>query len=100
MAETKTQKINNYVDILFKITTPLGLLLLLFLNSQYVTRPEFDKISKAVNKMSVSIELIVERSKENERQNSSLSDHEGRIRNLEEEVNRFSGRIGSLNADL
>jgi hypothetical protein len=67
--------------------TPFGIVLLLVLQSQFVSRKEFtdsyDKMDIRVQKIEIALVQLVEQNKINDRQDVIALDHEKRIRDLE-----------------
>ena len=85
-----TEQQKNIFDSISKwgdFVTPFGIVLLLILQAQFVSRKEF---SETTEKMGIRVEAIekilvqmAEANKVNDRQDVQLSDHERRIRDLE-----------------
>jgi hypothetical protein len=85
--KTKAEKLNALTDLIFKIGTPLGLGCLFFLKSQFVTTEEFKAYmtlrDERINKIEMTLAVMAEQNRTNTRQDEVLSDHEKRIRLLE-----------------
>lgn len=77
----------NLLEFAAKWATPLGVVILLLLQGQFVSRKEFseasDKLSSRVENIEKVLVQMVEAAKINDRQDTLLSDHERRIRELE-----------------
>ncbi len=89
MTDPTTRK-QSWLDIGGKVgavITPLGVLVLLLLQSQFESRKDYIDDSAKLNGRVESIEKILvqmaEASKINDRQESELADHENRLRSLE-----------------
>jgi hypothetical protein len=81
------ENLNKTVDTAAKLAAPVGVVIMLWLQSQFVTRVEF---SKAYDKTDIRLTKIeevlirMEASAEVDRRHDNiLADHEGRIRLLE-----------------
>lgn len=85
--KTGIQKAYVLVDIFFKISTPLALAALFFLKSQFVTKEQYEKDrvfqQEQMHQIQVTLKLMAEQNRVNDRQDTVLADHEQRIRNLE-----------------
>jgi hypothetical protein len=79
--------LNKGVDIAAKLAAPIGVCIMLWLQSQFVTRVEFSKAYEKTDSRLTKIEEVLirmEASAEVDRRHDNiLSDHEGRVRNLE-----------------
>ena len=85
-----TNEAQNKIDTLSKwgsIITPVGVAVVLLLQTQFVSRKEFsdasDKLSDRVATIEKVLVQMAEAAKQNDRQDIELSDHEKRIRDLE-----------------
>jgi hypothetical protein len=82
-----TDNAHNLVDIALKVATPLGVCALLVLQTQFVSRQEFVDASVKLSARVETIERVLVRmeasAETDRRHDSALSDHEGRLRNLE-----------------
>lgn len=83
MSEAQRQKVGWWVDLAFKLGTPLALLALFFLKSEFVTRDDFAVLADRLSKSETAILLISKENEINLRQDVRLDDHEQRIRVLE-----------------
>lgn len=71
-------------DILFKVGTPVALLLVAWMGSKFASKAEVDSLRTDVNKIEKVIAVMVETNRINERQDESIADHEERLRKLEQ----------------
>jgi hypothetical protein len=75
------------LDLLVKLATPIGVIIMLVLQSQFVTRAEFLRTTENTDTRLAKIEAVLIRMEANaetdKRHDSILSDHEARIRTLE-----------------
>jgi hypothetical protein len=85
-----TNESQNKIDALAKwgsIVTPIGVGIVLLLQTQFVSRKEFSDASDKLGDRVATIEKVLvqmaEAAKQNDRQDISLADHERRIRALE-----------------
>ena len=72
-----------FFDIMFKIGTPLGLLLVAWMGSQFATKAEVDALQGKVSEIEKVLAVMVESNRVNDRQDEDIDDHEKRIRELE-----------------
>ena len=67
--------------------TPLGIIMVLVFQAQFVSRNEFtlasEKMDGRVQKMELALVQLVEQNKVNDRQDIQIIDHEKRLRDLE-----------------
>ena len=79
--------IDKILEISAKIAVPIGVVIMLWLQTQFVTRVEFTRLNEKTDTRLSKIEEVLIRmeasAEVNKRQDNLLSDHEGRIRNLE-----------------
>lgn len=76
-------KVHAFFDIMFKIGTPLGLVLVAWMGSQFATKSEVDEIQGKVSEIEKVLAVMVESNRVNDRQDDDIDDHESRIRKLE-----------------
>jgi hypothetical protein len=74
---------DRWLSIAGRIVTPLGVLALLWLNTQYATKSELRQVQDDLRGVETAIKLLIEQNKVNDRQDSVLIDHENRLRELE-----------------
>ena len=77
-------KVHAFFDIMFKIGTPLGLLLVAWMGSQFATKSEVADLKGKVSEIEKVLAVMVETNRVNERQDQTIADHEDRIRKLED----------------
>jgi len=69
------------------IITPIGVILILLLQTQFVGRKEFqdtsERLDSRVQKMEIALVQLVEQNKVNDRQDLQIVDHERRLREME-----------------
>ena len=84
--ETKKQLLRNF-DFAAKIAAFIGPFALgaalLWLNANFVSRAEFEKMSERLSKVETAIVLLIEQQKSVDREARRIDDHEQRIRALE-----------------
>ena len=76
-------KTHAFLDIVFKIGTPLGLLLVAWMGSQFATKTEVGELKGKVSEIEKVLAVMVESNRVNDRQDKDILDHEDRIRKLE-----------------
>ena len=83
---------NKTLDIGLKLSAPVGVVIMLYLQTQFVTRPEFQRASERADARLTKIEEVLIRMESaaevDRRHDSILTDHEGRIRALEKGIAR------------
>lgn len=81
------QKISDSIDLFGKVLTPLGIVAILFLNTQYVTRKEYvegaEKLSGRVQKIEEVLIRMEANYETDKRHDNQLADHETRLRVIE-----------------
>ena len=79
--------INKTVDLAAKLAAPIGVVIMLWLQTQFVTRVEFLKIQERTDARLTKIEEVLIRmesaSEVDRRHDNTLADHESRLRSLE-----------------
>lgn len=79
--------LNKTIDTAAKLAAPIGVIIMLWLQSQFVTRVEFSKSYDKTDARLTKIEEVLIRMESaaevDRRHDSILTDHEGRIRLLE-----------------
>jgi len=87
MTEETRHNFAEHISKFGTIITPVGICLLLLLQTQFVSRKEFsdtsEKLDSRVQKIEIALVQLVEQNKVNDRQDVEISDHEHRIRELE-----------------
>jgi len=87
MTSETRHSIAEHVGKFGTIITPVGVCVLLLLQTQFVSRKEFgevvDKLGGRVESIEKVLVQMAEANKVNDRQDLELSDHERRIRELE-----------------
>ena len=82
-----TERLNTLIDVLVKLATPLGVVIMLYLQSQFVTRQEFVAASEKLDLRIQKIEEVLIRMEAREEVDSlhskQIADHEQRLRTLE-----------------
>lgn len=81
------EQFTKALDIASRWVTPAGIILILVLQSQFVSRAEFENASQKLSGRVEKIEAVLIRMEANaetdKRHDTLLADHEGRIRALE-----------------
>ena len=80
---TPITRVHGFFDIMFKIGTPLGLVLVAWMGSQFATKSEVDDLKGKVSEIEKVLAVMVETNRVNDRQDEDIADHERRIRALE-----------------
>lgn len=87
MKNMNLEIIDKALEISAKIAVPIGVVIMLWLQTQFVTRVEFTRLNEKTDTRLSKIEEVLIRmeasAEVNRRQDHLLSDHEGRIRTLE-----------------
>lgn len=81
-AETKG-KITVWIDLAYKAAWPVAVLLIYLLKSEFVTQRDFKNLTDRQTQTETTLKLMAEQNRVNDRQDSTLLDHEQRIRALE-----------------
>lgn len=78
---------SRLLDTIAKFATPIGVVIMLILQSQFVTRAEFQKSLELTDGRLAKIEQVLIRmesgAETDKRHDATIADHEGRIRTLE-----------------
>lgn len=77
------ENLNKSLDIGLKLSAPIGVAVMLYLQTQFVTRPEFAKAYERTDARLSKIEELLIRM---ERHDKILADHEDRIRLVERTI--------------
>jgi len=84
------EHINKSLDVGLKLATPVGVVIMLWLQSQFVTRAEFFNSSERVDIRLSKIETVLIRmeagAEADRRHDALLADHENRIRIIERTI--------------
>jgi len=85
MNTEKTSLAKSYVvvDIIYKAGTPIALAALFFLKSQFVTKDQYEKNATRITEIETTLRIMAEQHHVNDRQDTTILDHESRIRKLE-----------------
>lgn len=82
-----TERLNALIDVLVKLATPAGVVIMLYLQSQFVTRQEFVTASEKLDLRIQKIEEVLIRMEMRDEVDSlhskQIADHEQRLRSLE-----------------
>lgn len=78
---------SSRLDTIVKLATPVGVIAMLILQSQFVTRSEFAKSLELTDARLAKIETVLIRmesgAETDKRHDATIADHENRIRTLE-----------------
>lgn len=77
------ENINKTLDVALKLSAPIGVAEMLYLQTQFVTRPEFLKAYERTDVRLTKIEELLIRM---ERHDKVLADHEDRLRIVERTI--------------
>jgi hypothetical protein len=77
------ENINKTLDVALKLSAPIGVAVMLYLQTQFVTRPEFLKAYERTDVRLTKIEELLIRM---ERHDKVLADHEDRLRIVERTI--------------
>jgi hypothetical protein len=82
-----SESVAKTLDLASRWVTPIGILVVILLQSQFVSRSEFEGASEKLSGRVEKIEAVLIRMEANaetdKRHDNLLADHEGRIRGLE-----------------
>jgi hypothetical protein len=82
-----SESVAKALDLASRWVTPIGILVVILLQSQFVSRSEFESASEKLSGRVEKIEAVLIRMEANaetdKRHDNLLADHEGRIRGLE-----------------
>ena len=82
-----SESVAKALDMASRWVTPIGILVVILLQSQFVSRSEFESASEKLSGRVEKIEAVLIRMEANaetdKRHDNLLADHEGRIRGLE-----------------
>lgn len=84
MSNDTKATLNFWIDLLFKLGTPIGLAALFFLKGTFASHDEVAAVGDRVSRIETAIQVMVVQNKVNDRQDDQLRDHEGRIRAAEQ----------------
>jgi hypothetical protein len=78
---------DKYLDLAFKAAVPVGVVIMLMLQANFVTRSEFlvlsDKMSDRISKIEQVLIRMEATAETDRRQDTLLADHENRLRAIE-----------------
>lgn len=81
---------HRYIDLALKVATPVGVFILLLLQTQFVSRTDFTDQVRSIQGRMEKVETLLIRmeagSETDTRHQKSLEDHEERIRFLEKKA--------------
>lgn len=83
MNESQRETLGRWTDLIFKVGTPLGFVALFYLKSTFATHDEVLAVGARLDRMEITLTVMIEQSKTNERQDKRLDDFETRIRAME-----------------
>jgi hypothetical protein len=82
-----SESVAKALDLASRWVTPIGILVVILLQSQFVSRSEFEGASEKLSGRVEKIEAVLIRMEANaetdKRHDNLIADHEGRIRGLE-----------------
>ena len=84
MSNDTKAALSYWVDLTFKIGTPIGLVALFFLKGTFATHDEVATVADRVGRIETAMQVMVVQNQVNNRQDEQLRDHEGRIRTVEQ----------------
>jgi hypothetical protein len=79
----KIEDVNKGIDIVAKLAAPIGVMIMIWLQSQFVTRVEFQKIDDRISKIEQVLIRMEANAEVDKRHDIILADHEQRIRGVE-----------------
>jgi hypothetical protein len=79
----KIEDVNKTIDIVAKLAAPIGVIIMIWLQSQFVTRVEFQKIDDRISKIEQVLIRMEANAEVDKRHDIILADHELRIRGVE-----------------
>ena len=79
----KIEDINKGIDVVAKLAAPIGVIIMIWLQSQFVTRVEFQKIDERISKIEQVLIRMEANAEVDKRHDIILADHEQRIRGIE-----------------
>lgn len=79
----KIEDINKGIDVVAKLAAPIGVIIMIWLQSQFVTRVEFQKIDDRISKIEQVLIRMEANAEADKRHEIVLADHEQRIRGIE-----------------
>jgi hypothetical protein len=83
MTVPQRETLSRWVDLIFKVGTPLGFAALFYLKGTFATHESVAKVADRIANVETALTLIIEQNKTNERQDKRIDDHETRLRALE-----------------
>lgn len=83
MSNDTKNSINWWIDIIWKLSVPLGLAAAFWLKATFATSEDVQVISARLTKSETAILLLTEKQKDDVRQDDLIKDHEVRLRALE-----------------
>jgi hypothetical protein len=79
----KIEDVNKAIDVVAKLAAPVGVIVMIWLQSQFVTRVEFQKIDDRISKIEQVLIRMEANAEVDKRHAIILADHEQRIRGIE-----------------
>lgn len=83
--ETKAA-ISWWVEIIWKVGTPVALIALFWLKGTFATHGEVQAVADRVGRIETALSVMAEQNKVNNRQDETIRDHESRIRIVEQKI--------------
>lgn len=87
MSDETKRRVDYWVDVIFKVGTPIGLALLFFLKASFVTATAFNvsmaNVDQRLIKIETALQVMAEKNRIDFRQDAELNDHENRLRVVE-----------------
>jgi hypothetical protein len=83
MSDRTKESVRWWVDVVWKVGTPLGLAALFYLKSQFASVDEMKAAEDRLTKIETAIQLLIKDNEQDQRQDQTLRDIENRLRLVE-----------------
>lgn len=83
MSDSQRAALNRWIELIYKVGTPLGLAALFFLKTQFATKDDLSLLAARLDRLETAVLVMTEQNKVSERQQRQIDDHEARVRLLE-----------------
>jgi len=90
MTSKITEDTKETIAMISRLVTPVGVVLLLLLQTQFASKEEVDNLKIQVNKLETAITLLIEQNKHNARQDERIARNTDSIRTLEVDLAKLN----------
>jgi len=90
MEQLTPKQMSEWMGLIARVITPIGVVALLFLNTQYATKDDLQSVQRSQHSINVemtelktAVTLLIEQQKQNARQDHAIREIENRLRECE-----------------